>query len=164
MRTSSSQPALWPGEEELNGENGRDWNGTEDSVTQHWPIIAVADVPRSSGWYAELLQGNENHPDASVFNQILADDGAVLLCLHKWGPSGPRGDHHWPSLADPGSGRVGNGILLWFVVDDFPDAWERAQKLGSRVEESPNTNNGTGMRAFVVTDPDGYSVAINEIR
>ena len=129
-----------------------------------WPIIAVADVPRSSAWYTMLLQAHQNHPGAAVFNQILDEDGTVLLCLHCWGPSGPQGDHEWPSLADPGEGRVGNGLLLWFVVDDFDLVWSRAQSLDATILESPNTNNGTGRRAFVVRDLDGYYVTVNEAR
>jgi len=53
---------------------------------------------------------------------------------------------------------------LWFVDDDFDAAWSRAQAMGAVVEETPNTDNGTGMRAFVVRDPDGYYVAVNEAR
>ena len=131
-------------------------------MTKTWPIIAVADVPRSVAWYTSLLGGEENHPGATVFNQVIDGDGAVLLCLHHWGPSGPRGDHEWPSLADPAGGNVGNGLLLWFVVSDFDAAWRRAQTLNAPVHESPNTDNGTGMRAFMLRDPDGYFVAINE--
>jgi len=129
-----------------------------------WPIIAVADVTKSSAWYMALLEAQQNHPGATVFNQILDGDGTILLCLHHWGPSGPRGDHEWPSLAVPGEGGVGNGILLWFVVDDFDAVWQRAQNLTATVHEPPNTNNGTGMRAFVVRDPDGYYVTVNEAR
>ena len=54
--------------------------------------------------------------------------------------------------------------MLWFVVDDFEVAWERAQALGTPIVEEPNTDNGTGMRAFVIRDPDGYHVAVNEAR
>jgi catechol 2,3-dioxygenase-like lactoylglutathione lyase family enzyme len=133
-------------------------------MKRHWPIIAVADVRKSAGWYTGLLEARENHPDATVFNQILDDDGTVLLCLHYWGPSGPRGDHEWPSLMDPASGSAANGLLLWFVVDDFDDAWRRARDMGAAIDESPNTNNGTGTRAFVVRDPDGYYVTVNEAR
>lgn len=128
-----------------------------------WPIIAVADVVKSVKWYAELLNAWNTHPGNTVFDQIIGDDGFVLLCLHHWGPSGPQGDHVWPSLADPGSNE-GNGLLCWFVVDDFDSAWQRAQALGARVEESPNTNNGTGMPAFMLRDPDGYYVVVNEAR
>ncbi len=69
-----------------------------------WPISAVADVVRSTEWYMKLLDAQQNHPGSTVFNQIQDDDGAILLCLHRWGPSGPRDDHEWPSLADPGKG------------------------------------------------------------
>jgi catechol 2,3-dioxygenase-like lactoylglutathione lyase family enzyme len=129
-----------------------------------WPIIAVADVVKSARWYMKLLNADDTHPGATVFDQILDKDGTVLLCIHHWGPSGPRGDHHWPSLANPESGKAGNGLLLWFVVDDFDGTWDRAQTLGAKIEEPPNADNGTQMRAFVVRDPDGYFVAINEMR
>jgi hypothetical protein len=58
-------------------------------VKRQWPIIAVADVTKSAAWYVTLLRARENHPGATVFNQILDADGTVLLCLHHWGPSGP---------------------------------------------------------------------------
>lgn len=126
-----------------------------------WPIIAVADVPRSAAWYMDLLQARQTHPGGTVFDQIVDTDDTVLLCLHCWGPSGPRGDHHWPTLAEPEE-RTGNGLLLWFVVDDFDAAWDRAQTLDPTIEEEPNPDNGTGMRAFVIQDADGYHVAVNE--
>jgi catechol 2,3-dioxygenase-like lactoylglutathione lyase family enzyme len=127
-----------------------------------WPIIAVNNVAQSAAWYTRLLDATNNHPGATVFDQILDTDGAVLLCLHHWGPSGARGDHHWPSLAQASKGETGNGVLLWFVVDDFDSAWQRAQALGGTIIETPNNDNGTSMRAFVVRDPDGYHVAVNE--
>jgi catechol 2,3-dioxygenase-like lactoylglutathione lyase family enzyme len=128
-----------------------------------WPIIAVADVTRSTAWYRRLLDAQETHPGATVFNQIV-DGDSVLLCLHHWGPSGLRGDHHWPSLSSSAGAPAGNGLLLWFVVDDLEDAWQRARALEAVVEEAPNADNGTGMPAFVVRDPDGYHVAVNEAR
>jgi catechol 2,3-dioxygenase-like lactoylglutathione lyase family enzyme len=127
-----------------------------------WPMVAVKNVPESSAWYARLLNAANNHPGATVFDQIVDQDGAVLLCLHHWGPSGLRGDHNYPSLSNPEDGNPGKGLLLWFVVDDFDEAWKRAQALGSPIEEPPNTDNGTSMRAFVIRDPDGYYVAVNE--
>ncbi|MGE0353441.1 MAG: VOC family protein [Gemmatimonadales bacterium] len=129
-----------------------------------WPIIAVTDVPKSAAWYAALLEGRETHPGATVFNQIVDRDGEILLCLHHWGPSGPGGDHHWPPLADPGDGRAGHGLMLWFVVSDFDQAWRRAQALGAVVHETPNRDNGTGMPAFVLRDLDGYYVTVNQAR
>ena len=128
-----------------------------------WPIIGVADVAKSTAWYIQLLNARNTHSGGPVFDQIVDEDGTILLCLHRWGPSGPRGDHHWPSLAHP-EGTAGNGLFLWFVVDDFDSTWERAELLASVIEESPNSDNGSLMRAFVIRDPDGYYVAVNEAR
>jgi len=125
-------------------------------------MIAVADVPKSASWYSALLNVGNNHPDSTSFDQLADQDGTVLLCLHHWGPSGPRGDHHWAAFSNPGQGKTGYGLMLWFLVNDFDAAWERAQALGAKIEEPPNTDNGTGRRAFVMRDLDGYHVAINE--
>jgi catechol 2,3-dioxygenase-like lactoylglutathione lyase family enzyme len=129
-----------------------------------WPIVAVRNVAKSSTWYVRLLDAENNHPGATVFDQIVDRDGAVLLCLHHWGSSGLRGDHSYSSLSSPEPGNPGNGLLLWFVVDDFDAAWKRAQALGAAIEEPPNSENGTFMRAFVIRDPDGYYVVVNETR
>lgn len=129
-----------------------------------WTIIAVADVIKSSEWYMRLLDARSTHPGSTVFDQVVDEDGTVLICLHHWGPSGPHGDHIWPSLAEPKGDAAGNGLLLWFVVDDFDAAWQRAQTLGTEIEESPNTDNGTGTRAFMLRDPDDYYVVVNEAR
>jgi catechol 2,3-dioxygenase-like lactoylglutathione lyase family enzyme len=129
-----------------------------------WPMVAVRNVAESSTWYARLLNAANTHPGATVFDQIVDEDGAVLLCLHHWGPSGLRGDHNYASLSHPEQATPGKGLLLWFVVDDFDEAWQRAQALGAPIEEPPNTDNGTLMRAFVIRDPDGYYLAVNETR
>jgi catechol 2,3-dioxygenase-like lactoylglutathione lyase family enzyme len=125
-----------------------------------WPIIAVESVRDSVAWYTRLLGADETHPGASVFNQVVAADGTILLCLHHWGPSGARGDKEWPTLTVRREGSE-NGLLLWFLVDDFDEAWDRARDLG-RTVESPNTDNGTHLRAFMLRDPDGYYVVVNE--
>ncbi|MGD8818322.1 MAG: VOC family protein [Acidobacteriota bacterium] len=128
-----------------------------------WPIIAVADVRASARWYMTLLGAGQTHPGRSEFDQIIDDDGTVLVCLHHWGPTGAKGDHQWPTLLTPGPADH-NGLLLWFVVDDFAQAWQRAQRMGTTIEEEPNTDNGVGTPAFVIQDPDGYHVVVNELR
>lgn len=133
-------------------------------MTMPWTIIAVTDVVESAEWYATLLGARSTHPGDAVFDQVVSADGTVLLCLHHWGPSGPRGDHVWPSLAERGGDDPGGGILLWFVVDDFDATWTRARAAAAVVAEPPNRDNGTGMRAFMLQDPDGYYVVVNEAR
>lgn len=108
-----------------------------------------------------LLSAQHTHPGGTKFDQIVDDDGTVLVCLHYWGPTGPKGDHEWATLMRPGPSDH-NGLLLWFVVEDFDQAWECAQGLGTAIEEEPSLDNGTGKRVFVIRDPDGYHVAVNE--
>ncbi|HYK49173.1 MAG TPA: hypothetical protein VEU94_05565, partial [Terriglobales bacterium] len=77
-----------------------------------WTIIGVGDVPRSFKWYQALFGHPVTLPAHDYFGQILDSDGTVLLCLHKWGA------HEHPSLMSPDHGAPGNGLLLFFRVDD----------------------------------------------
>jgi catechol 2,3-dioxygenase-like lactoylglutathione lyase family enzyme len=120
-----------------------------------WPIIAVRDVELSSRWYQSLLASPNNHAGSAVFDQILDADGTVLLCLHHWG------DHGHPSLLNVHDGTPGNGLLLFFRVDDFDIALQRARQLVDRLAEEPHTNPNTATLEFSIRDPDGYYVTVN---
>lgn len=120
-----------------------------------WTIIAVADVPRSFAWYQALLGCNATAPAHDYFGQITDEDGTVLLCLHRWG------DHEHPSLTSPDGATPGNGLLLFFRVDDFEAALARARALGLSLEEEPHINPNTRTREFSLRDPDGYFVTIS---
>jgi catechol 2,3-dioxygenase-like lactoylglutathione lyase family enzyme len=120
-----------------------------------WTIIGVNDVPTSFKWYQSLLGLPETAPAHDYFGQILDADGTVLLCLHQWGA------HDHPSLTSPDNATPGNGLLLFFRVDDFDSALERARALASRLEEELNANPNTGTQEFSLRDPDGYYVTIS---
>lgn len=120
-----------------------------------WTIIGVSDVPSSFKWYQSLFGQPETRPGHDYFGQILDSDGTVLLCLHQWG------DHEHPSLMSPANATPGNGLLLFFRVDDFDMALKRARALGARLEEEPNLNPATGTQEFALRDPDGYYVMIS---
>ena len=125
-------------------------------MTRTWPIIGVADVEASFRWYQSLLGvGDEAGPAHDHFGQILDPDGTVLLCLHAWGA------HEHPPLMSPDRGRPGNGLLLFFRVDDFEAALPRARSLGTDLEEEPHVNENTGTPEFSLRDPDGYYVTIS---
>src|SRR6187397_375391 len=102
-----------------------------------WTIIAVRDVPRSFKWYQALFGQAEQPPGHDYFGQILDTDGTVLLCLHQWGA------HDHPSLRSPHEGAPGNGLLLFFCVDDYDHALKRARALVDRFEEEPHVNPNT---------------------
>jgi len=120
-----------------------------------WTIIAVNNVPGSFRWYQELFGQVATVPTHDYFAQILDSDGTVLLCLHKWGA------HDHPSLKTPDHGTPGNGLLLFFRVDDLELALQRARSLGTRLEEEPHVNANTQTREFSLRDPDGYYVTLS---
>ena len=120
-----------------------------------WTIIGVSDVPTSFKWYQSLFGQPETRPGHADFGQILDSDGTVLLCLHQWGA------HEHPSLMSRDNATPGNGLLLFFRVDDFDMALKRARALVARLEEEPNANPNTGTEEFSLRDPDGYYVTIS---
>ena len=122
-----------------------------------WTIIGVADVARSFKWYQSLLGLPETAPAHDDFGQIVESDGTVLLCLHAWGA------HGHPSLSSPHRVEAGNGLLLFFRVDNFDVALPRSRTLVSRLEEEPHVNPNTGTKEFSLRDPDGYYVTISAL-
>lgn len=122
-----------------------------------WTIIGVANVTISVNWYQSLFGQPPAAPAHDYFGQILDSDGTVLLCLHAWG------EHEHPPLESPDNGKPGNGLLLFFRVDDFDMALSRARALNSRLEEEPHLNPNTGTMEFAVSDPDGYYVMVSAL-
>jgi catechol 2,3-dioxygenase-like lactoylglutathione lyase family enzyme len=120
-----------------------------------WTIIGVRDVPQSFNWYQSLFGQRPTSPDHPYFGQLVDSDGTVLLCLHQWGAE----DH--PSLIRPEDGRPGNGLLLFFRVDDFDRALHRAHALVTQLEDDPHVNPNTRTKEFSLRDPDGYYVTIS---
>lgn len=122
-----------------------------------WTIVGVRDVPRSFTWYQSLFGQPETAPGHDYFGQIVDTDGTVLLCLHQWGA------HEHPSLTSPDTAPPGNGLLLFFRVDDFDEALTRARALVARFDEEPHVNPNTQTREFSLRDPDGYYVTVSAL-
>jgi catechol 2,3-dioxygenase-like lactoylglutathione lyase family enzyme len=122
-----------------------------------WTIIGVGDVAASFKWYQSLFGQPETSPGHDHFGQVLDADGTVLLCLHSWGA------HEHPSLMSADDATPGNGLLLFFRVDDFDLAVPRARALVTRLEEEPHVNPNTGTEEFSLRDPDGYYVTISAL-
>jgi len=120
-----------------------------------WTIIGTADVSQSLKWYQSLLGLPETAPAHDDFGQVLDADGTVLLCLHEWGA------HEHPPLTSPDVAKPGNGLLLFFLVDNFDGALQRARTLVSSLEEEPHENPNTGASEFSLRDRDGYYVTIS---
>src|SRR5882672_11006141 len=116
------------------------------------PLICVHDVPASSTWYQQLLGCTSGH-GGDEYERLISGGGLVLQ-LHRWGVErdhGPPGD---PTLRP-----YGNGVLLWFELDDFDAAVGRAVDLNAKtLRDRQLSENGNW--EYWVRDPDGYTVVL----
>jgi catechol 2,3-dioxygenase-like lactoylglutathione lyase family enzyme len=119
------------------------------------PLIAVRDVRASARWYSRLLaaEHGEEHEHRDFYDRLSAG-GKLIMQLHAWDEE----DH--PNLVGADRAPVGHGVLLWFEVDDFDAAVERARALGAAVVEEPHVNPAPRHREMWLRDPDGYVVVL----
>lgn len=106
----------------------------KESGIQAQTLIAVRDVRASSRWYAELLGADSlpEHSHRDMYDRIYVA-GHLILQLHAWDAE----DH--PNLVNAGAAPVGHGVLLWFEVQDFDFAVERAGGLRRRLSWDPTS-------------------------
>ncbi len=128
------------------------------SSVRSQPLIAVRDVAKAKAWYCELLGlsalSSEMPSDHDhVYDRLLCR-GELVLQLHVWDEEGH------PNLVGENDAKRGHGVLVWFEVDDFDSAVERARKLGAEVVEEPHVNPGPRHREIWLRDLDGYLVVV----
>jgi catechol 2,3-dioxygenase-like lactoylglutathione lyase family enzyme len=128
---------------------------TQKTNVQSQPLIAVRDVRVSRRWYQQLLgvKGLPEHEHRNSYDRLLID-GRLILQLHAWD------EEEHPNLINADAAPVGHGVLLWFEVEDFDAAVERARSLKAQVIEEPKVNPNAGHREMWLRDPDGYVVVI----
>ncbi len=122
------------------------------------PLIAVSDVEASSRWYQQLLGCESAHGgpeyERLVFKEIL------VLQLHRFDV-----EHHHGQIGDAADKPYGNGVLLWFEVDDFDAAVARAMAMKAdiflpRHRNPPTGDGGPNHWECWLHDPDGYAVVL----
>lgn len=116
------------------------------------PLICVHDVEASSRWYQRLLGCQSGH-GGKEYERLNFNDQLVLQ-LHKW-----EVEHHHGPLGDPNLKPYGNGILLWFELNDYDSALQRAQQMNAKVDK-PSHLSENGNFEMWLRDPDGYSVVL----
>ena len=116
------------------------------------PLIAVQDVEASSRWYQRLLAGQSAHGGAEYERLVVGGD--LVLQLHRWNT------HMHPHMGDAQSKSRGNGVVLWFQIDEFDAAIKRARDLNVEFLEEPHVNSNAGHREAWIRDPDGYVVVL----
>lgn len=118
------------------------------------PIIGVADVEKSAEWYQKLFGCKRLH-GGPKFEMLADQDDTVILCLHLWG------EHEHPTLTSPKK-TPGNGLILYFKVDNLDDIWNEAQLLNATIEEAPHLNQNSGKEEFAIRDLDHYYLLISK--
>jgi catechol 2,3-dioxygenase-like lactoylglutathione lyase family enzyme len=118
------------------------------------PLIAVRDVEASSRWYQRLLGCKSGHGGPEY--EQLVFEGELLLQLHAWDVEDDQHRH----MGSPKIKSRGNGVLLWFQVDDFDAAVARARGLRAEILEAPHVNPNANHRECWLRDPDGYVVVL----
>ena len=121
-------------------------------------MIAVTDVEKSSRWYQKLLDLKSDH--GGPHYERLVRDGRLILQLHHFDVE----DHHG-RIGDPHDKPYGNGVLLWFEIDDFDAAMSRLAELKppivlARHRNPPDGNGGPNHWECWFRDPDGYTVVL----
>jgi catechol 2,3-dioxygenase-like lactoylglutathione lyase family enzyme len=128
------------------------------------PLIAVRNVEASSRWYQRLLGARSDHGGPEYERLVTpARKGApsrLILQLHRWEVA-----HEHGAIGDEAKPH-GNGVLLWFEIDDFDRAVARATALRAKVVLPPHRNppdgepGGPAHRELWLRDPDGYTVVV----
>jgi len=122
------------------------------------PLICVRDVEASSRWYQRLLGCHSAHGGAEY--ERLVAGGRLILQLHHW-----HVEHHHGRIGDPDLTPYGNGVLLWFEIEDFDAAAARAGELNAEVaiprhRNPPDGDGGPNHWEIWLRDPDGYTVVL----
>ena len=127
----------------------------QEAKVQAQPLIAVRDVRASSRWYQQLLglDALQEHIHRDVYDRLFSD-GQLMLQLHAWD------EHDHPNLDNPQAAPAGLGVLLWFEVDEFKAAVQRARALGAEVVQEPAVNQNSRQPEIWLHDPDGYVVVV----
>ncbi len=123
------------------------------------PLICVTDVEASSRWYQQLLGCKSNHGGAAY--EQLVSNGQLILQLHSFEVE----HHHGPLGNREDKPIYGNGLLLWFEVDDFDAVVQRAATMQVKTVIPRHRNpvdgeGGPNHWEYWVRDPDGYTVVV----
>jgi catechol 2,3-dioxygenase-like lactoylglutathione lyase family enzyme len=120
------------------------------------PLIAVTDVEASSRWYQRLFGLRSSHGGASYEQLVL--NGQLVLQLHSF-----EAEHHHGGIGNRSDRPYGNGVLLWFEVEDFDGVERRAKEMGVEIvkprhRNPPDGDGGPNHWEIWMRDPDGYMV------
>jgi predicted enzyme related to lactoylglutathione lyase len=116
------------------------------------PLICVHDVEASSRWYQRLLGCESGHGGTEY--ERLVSHGQLILQLHNW-----HVEHQHGPLGNPNLRPYGNGVLLWFELDDCEAAAARAGELKAEITKPRHLSENGNWECWL-RDPDGYTLVL----
>ncbi len=122
------------------------------------PLISVTDVEASSRWYQRVLGCRSNH-GGKEYEQLVYK-GQLVLQLHNF-----EVEHEHGRIGNRNDKPYGNGVLLWFEVDDFDAIMQRAIDMNVEIvlprhRNPQDGNGGPNHWECWMRDPDGYTVVV----
>lgn len=115
------------------------------------PLIAVADVEKTSQWYQTIL-GLESGHGGREYEQLLFEQRMVLQ-LHQWQA------HDHSHIGDP-KRLIGNGVLLWFESNRFDEIVQKLQTHQIEILEGLKYNPNAHHREIWFKDLNGYTLVV----
>ena len=116
------------------------------------PLICVQDVESSSRWYQRLLGCESGHGGTSY--ERLNSEGRLILQLHNW-----HVEHQHGPLGDPELRPYGNGVLLWFELEDYRAAVQRAADMQVEIIKPSHLSENQNWELWL-RDLDGYTLVL----
>lgn len=122
--------------------------------------LAVKDVRQSVEWYRELLNCHspmdQRHAHRELFDMIVDTNDNPVVIFSRWG------HNKLKPLDTKLYDFPGLGVHLFIEIENFDDAWEKAQSLNAKVINEPQKSRGFNNMEFTIVDRDGYYVTISE--
>jgi extradiol dioxygenase family protein len=116
------------------------------------PLICVDDVPAASAWYRNLLGCTSGH-GGDEYERLMAGE-RLILQLHRWDT-----EHDHGPLGDPRLRPYGNGVVLWFELDDFDNAVSRAREMKVETLKERRLSENGNWECWL-RDSSGYTVVL----
>ncbi len=116
------------------------------------PLICVHDVELSSIWYQRLLGCESGHGGTKY--ERLNSKGRLILQLHDW-----HEEHQHGRLGDAELRPYGNGVILWFELQSYEAAVQRAAEMQVQVVKPSHLSENLNWE-FWLRDPDGYMIVL----
>ena len=80
--------------------------------------------------------------------------GRLILQLHRWDV-----EHQHGPIGDPNLRPYGNGVLLWFELDDFDAAVARADEMKADIIKPRHRSENAHWECWL-RDPEGYTLVL----